>query len=106
LIGETKNKLKASTRTAHVDEIAEDLEPENELPQPVLGPAAYIRVEERKINRVFYFLSLVTVLCLGALLLRPTMDIDIAVFSIWSGGCAFSQHLLASAYRAKSGSRG
>ena len=80
------------------EEIAERLTPASSIAEPVLGPNTYIRAEKWRINRVFYFLSFTSVVCLGTLMLSPQPAIEVAVVSIWSGAVALSRYLLSSAY--------
>ncbi|MGA9832897.1 MAG: hypothetical protein WBQ71_17415 [Trebonia sp.] len=84
--------------SAHVkysEEVAEQLKP---IGDPVLGPDIYIRAEKGRINRVFYFLSFISVVCLATVMLRPQLPVELAVASIWAGAVALSRYLLSSAY--------
>ena len=58
-----------SARIKHPDEIMEQLRPTTIIADPVLGPTSYIRAEKWRINRVFYFLAFISVVCLCALIL-------------------------------------
>jgi hypothetical protein len=79
-------------------EIAERIEPDRNFTLPVLGPVNYIRAERWRIDRVFNFLYFVSVMCLGALMLRPEPLVEVAVVSIWTGAAGLSRYLLTAAY--------
>lgn len=82
-------------------EITEDLEPEEKLAEPVLGPIVYIKAEKWRINRVFALLAFSTLACLGAVIISPVLPVQIVALGVWSGAVGLSRYLLRSAYGQK-----
>lgn len=90
--------IKFSEEVAEQLNSVKQLNPVNKIADPVLGPTIYIRAEKWRINRVFYFLSFISVACLAAVMLSSQLPVEVAVASIWSGAVALSRYLLSSAY--------
>jgi hypothetical protein len=87
-----------SAQIKYSEEVAEQLKQFKRIADPVLGPNVYIRAEKWRINRVFYFLSFISVACLATVMLSPQLPVEVAVAGIWSGAVALSRYLLGSAY--------
>jgi hypothetical protein len=85
-------------QTSYAKEIAEQEMPARGLAQSALGNINYIRAEKWRINRVFYFLSFVSVACLAAIIISPYVPVEITVVGIWTSAVALSRYLLRAAY--------
>jgi Flp pilus assembly protein TadB len=96
--GDRRHNEELSVHIKYSEEIAEQLKPAPGIAEPVYGPENYARVERWKINRVFYFLSFISVGCLCALVLSPVPTVQVAVVGIWTGAAGLCRYLLSTAY--------
>ena len=96
---EDSRAYKRNIQIKYSEEISEHFRPEGGLAQPVLSPVEYVKTERRKLNKVFYFLCCTSLVCLGALVLAPLPEVQVASSAVWTGAVALSWRLLKAAYR-------
>jgi hypothetical protein len=73
-------------------------EPAGDIIKPTFGSVNCVKVEEWKINRVFYYLSFTSVACLGTIIISPHAPVEATVAAIWTGSVTLSHYLLRAAY--------
>jgi hypothetical protein len=100
--GEEENSSPAVVEHSFVrpQEVTEQLIP---LPGNALPVQAemdgIIMAEQKKIDRVFYYLVFVTGACLAAVVVSPRPEVRLVAFGIWSGSAALARYLLRRSYR-------
>ena len=100
MVGDRRHSEEFSVQIRYSEEIAENFEPARDVMRTVEGPSI-VWAEKWRINRVFNFMSVTTVICLGAVILCPIPVVQIVAGTIWAGAAALSRHLLSSAYNGK-----
>ena len=61
---------------------------------PVQSPESFIKVRVSTYNRVLCFLIIISVVCLGALVLAPVPIVQGAAAAIWLGSLKVAQRML------------
>jgi hypothetical protein len=89
-------------QTYYAREIFEQEQPVGHVIYPTLGPVNYIKTEKWRVSRVFYYLSFISVACLGTIIISPHTPVEVAVVSIWTSSVALSRYLLRAAYNGAS----
>jgi hypothetical protein len=81
----------------YLEELSEDETPPGRT-SPVLAEEGYARVRKWRIQRVFYFLTAISALCLTAVALVPRPTMQATALGIWVASAGLARFLLAGAY--------
>lgn len=100
MVGDRRHSEEISVQIKYSEEITENFEPARDITRTVEGPNI-VWAEKWRIKRVFNFMSVTTVICLGAVILSPIPVVQIAAGTIWASAAALSRYLLSSAYNGK-----
>jgi hypothetical protein len=85
--------------TTKYNQISEDEEAKPGKAEVIVGPTQYLKVKKWRINRVFYFLISISVICLTTTALVPDPAVQATALAIWAGSAGLARYLLADAYR-------
>jgi hypothetical protein len=88
-------------QTTHPIEYEDIKDPKSFLSVPVLDPEEYLRIAQWKINRVFGYLSLTSIACMGAVIISPNHIVEAASIAIWASSVGLARYLLSSSYNKK-----
>jgi hypothetical protein len=92
--GDTRHTQRVELTFRYSDEISEDNVPDPGKPEIIIGPAEYAKVRRGQVNRVFYFLTACSALCIAAVAAAPRPAVQATALAIWAGSLGFARYLL------------
>ena len=95
--GDTRHSQQVSL-TIKYSELSEDVTSDPIGIGAVVGPEKYAKVKKWHINRVFYFLTCSSAMCLGTVALVPNPVVQGTALAIWAGSVGIGKFLLSGAY--------
>ena len=97
--GDTQHIQRVEVTFKYSEDLSEDEIPRPGRPDPVLAPDSYSRFRKWRINRVFYFLTSSSALCLAAVTLVPRPAVQATALGIWVTSAGLARFLLTGTYR-------
>lgn len=91
---DTQRRENFSLQITYRQEHVEEEHPAAHLVYPVLSPRSFIKTSVTSNNRVLSFLALISIVCLGALVLAPVPIVQGAAAAIWLGSLKVAQRML------------
>ena len=91
---DTQRRENFSLQITYRQEYVEEENPSAHLVHPVLSPKSFIKTSATDNNRVLCFLALISIVCLGALVLAPVPIVQGAAAAIWLGSLKVAQRML------------
>lgn len=96
-------RLSDTRRKQHVnfkiEYLSEDIIPESRELQPILADEGFAKVKRWHVDRVFYFLAGISVICLSVVAVVPNPVVQASAGAIWAGSAGLARYLLKGAYR-------
>src|SRR5690348_10247260 len=97
--GDKRRSQQVKVTIEYAGELAEDLVPEPGRAGAVIGPERFAKVKRWHVNRVFYFLTGSSAMCLGTVALVPRPAVQGTAVAVWAGSAGLARFLLAGSYR-------
>jgi hypothetical protein len=97
--GDTRRSQRLNFTIKYSNELSEEIPPSPLGAGPVVGPQEFVKVRSRDVNRVFYFLTCTSLICLSAVVLYPRPIVQATALTIWAGSVGLARFLLVGAYR-------
>jgi hypothetical protein len=103
--GDIRHRQHVEVTFTYLEELSEDEAPLPGRSEPVIVPETYTRVRKWHVNRVFYFLTSTSALCLLAVVLAPRTPVQATALGIWMASAGLARFLLSETYRRPATSR-
>ena len=94
---DTTKRENFSLQISYRQEYVEEEHPLGGLAYPVQSPESFVKVRVSTNNRILCFLTVTSVICLGALVLAPVPIVQGAAAAIWLGSLKIAHRILTSA---------
>ena len=94
---DTRKRENFSLQISYREEYTEEEYPNTDLAYPVQSPESFVKVRVTGNNRMLFYLAVISIVCLAALVLAPVPIVQGAAAAIWLGSLKLAQRMLTNA---------